>query len=290
MTTEPTPRFLAVRIGPRRRRYRGRVGTAAVLALALAVELWLVALGVVVAALALGRFHHRYTKRLLPALLAGRALLARREPAVAEEDWAATWLAILAGGRARNLRRAAGLVGALEENPWRAHVASARLEAAEDALTSGRVLGLAPSRHRVDPPARVAVWGGLAILLLALSRGGALWWLLPICVALAGLTFALKDLQESRVLPKLLAAEATNCELTAGSWGEDESPVLDLILLSGGDHRGLRHARVLVEDDPRPLTGRDVAVRDLRHAESTVQKAAGRFVLVSDGGRHWWIG
>lgn len=289
MTTGPTPRFVAVRIGPRRRRYRGRVGAAAVLVVALATQLWLVALGVVVAAIASGRFHHRQTKRLLPALLAGRAILAQREPATAVEEWAATWLAVLAGGRARHLR-AAGLVVDLEEDPWRARVATARLEAADDALTSGRVPGLAPSRHGVDPRGRVAAWGGLAILLLALSGGAALWWLLPICVTLAGLTFALKDLEESRVLPKLLAVEAANLELTAGSWGEDETPVLDLIVLSGGEHRCLRHARLLVEDDPRPLTGRDVAVRHLRDAESTVQKAAGRYVLLSDGGRHWWIG
>jgi hypothetical protein len=107
---------------------------------------------------------------------------------------------------------------------------------------------------------------------------------------LAGVTFALQDLRESQVLPKILVTEAANIEATAGSWGEDESPVLDLMLLSGGDHRCLRHARVLVEGDPRPLTGRGVAVRDLRNAESTIQKAAGRYILVSDGGRHWWIG
>jgi hypothetical protein len=281
---------MAVMIGPRPRRYRGRIGVAAVLAISLAVQLWLVALGVVVAVLASGRFHRRHTKRLLPALLAGWAIIAQREPATAVEEWAATWLAVLAGGRDRHLRRAANQVVAMEENPWRAHVATARLQAAEDALTSGQVMGLAPSRDIVDPPGRVAAWGGLAILLLALSGGVALWWLLPICVSLAGLTFALKDLEESRVLPKLLAAEAANLELTAASRGEDETPVLDLILLSGGDHRCLRRARLLVEDDPRPLTGRDVAVRQLRDAECTIQKAAGRFILVSDGGRHWWIG
>ncbi|MDQ3946124.1 MAG: hypothetical protein M3357_13425, partial [Actinomycetota bacterium] len=141
-----------------------------------------------------------------------------------------------------------------------------------------------------SPPGQVAAWGGLAILLLALSGGAALWWLLPICVTLAGLTFALTDLEESRVLPKLLAAEAASLEVLGSAWGEDETPVVDLILLSGGDHRCLRRARLLVEDDPRPLTGRDVAVRQLRAAESTVQKTAGRFVLISDGGRHWWIG
>jgi hypothetical protein len=258
--------------------------------MALAVQLWLVALGVAVAALALARFHHRRRKRLLPALLAGRAVIAQREPATAVEKWAATWLAILAGGRARHLRRAAGLVVGCEDDPWRAHVATARLEAADDALTSGRVLGLASSRHSVDPPVRIAAWSGVTILLLALSGGAALWWLLPICVTLAGLTFALNDLEESRVLPKLLAAEAANLEVTAGSWGEHETPVLDLILLSGGNHRCLRHARLLVEDDPHPLTARDAAVRHLRAAESTVRHAAGRYVFVSDGGRHWWIG
>ncbi|MGH9035335.1 MAG: hypothetical protein ACRD0O_06180 [Acidimicrobiia bacterium] len=184
MTTGPDPRFMAVMIGPRRRRYRGRVVAAAVLAMALAVQLWLVALGVVVAALASARFHHRHTKRLLPALLAGRAVIAQRGPATAVEEWAATWLATLAGGHARHLRRATGLVVDCESDPWRAHVATARL-----------------------------------------------WWLLPICVTMAGLTFAVKDLEESRVLPKLLAAEAANLEVAAGSWGEDETPVLDLILL-----------------------------------------------------------
>lgn len=282
-------RFLAVGIRPRRGRRLGTVGAAAVLAAALALQFWLVALGVVVAALALGRSHHRHTKRLLPALLAGRALVAQREPATAVEEWAATWLAILAGGRSRHLRRAAGLVVALEENPWRAHVATARLEAAEEALISGRVPGLGPSRHGPGPTGRVAAWGGLATLLLALSGGAAVWWLLPVGVALAGLTLALQDLQESRALPKLLAAEAANLEVMAGSRRE-ATPVLDLVLLSGGDQSCLRHARRLVEGAPGPLSGRDVAVRQLRDAESTVQEAVGRFILVSDGGQHWWIG
>jgi hypothetical protein len=290
VTTGPTPRFMMVQLGPRRRRYRSRLTAAAVLVLALVVQMGLVVFGVVVVVLASGRCHRRHTKRLLPALLAGRAVIAQGEPATAVEEWAATWLAILAGGRAQYLRRAAGLVVALEENPWRAHVATARLEAADDALTSGRVPGLAPSLHRVDARGRVAAWGGVAAALVVLSDGAALWWLLPLGVTLAALTFALRDLEESRVLPKLLAAEAANPELTAGSWGENEGPVVDLILLSGGDHRCLRRARLLVEDDPRPLTGRDVAVRQLRAAESTVQKTAGRFLLISDGGRHWWIG
>jgi hypothetical protein len=61
-------------------------------------------------------------------------------------------------------------------------------------------------------------------------------------------------------------------------------------VLSGGDHHCLRHARLLVETHPRPLCGRDIAERQLQDAESTIRKATGRYLLVSDGGLHWWIG
>lgn len=285
-----TNRFVALRVPPRRRRYPVRVAALAVLVLAVAAQLWLVALGVVVAALALARLHHRHARRLLPALLAKRALLAQRQPAAAVEEWTTTWLAILAGGRPRHLRRAADLVMAREEDPWRAHVAAARLDAAVDALTAGEILGLAPSRHGFSPSLRVAAWGGLATLLLAMFAGSAVGWLLPIVAALAGLSFSLIDLHEERLLPNLLAAQATDLEGAAASLGEEKTSVPDLIVLSGGDHRCLHRARRVIENHPRPLCGRDVACRQLREAESTVGNAAGGYVLVSDGGLHWWIG
>lgn len=280
-------RLVVLRSRPRRRR-SGIVAAVVVLAAALALHLWLVALGVVVAAFSFGRSHLRHTRRLLPALLAGRALIDERPSAV--EDWTATWLAVLAGGRAPFLCRAARLVAALEEDPWRAQVAIVRLEAADEALTSGRVLGLVRSRAGPGPTWRAAAWGGLAVILLALSGGGSLWWLLPVGVALLGLNRAFHDIEESRALPKLLAREAASLEVIPDPGGQEGTPILDLILLSGGDRHCLHRARHLIEGGPCSLPGRDVAVRHLQAAEAMVEEAAGRLVLVSDGGLHWWIG
>jgi hypothetical protein len=123
-----------------------------------------------------------------------------------------------------------------------------------------------------------------------MSGGGPVGWLLPIGVTLTGLSFSITDLQEERALPGLLAAQASDLEGTAGSWGEKKTSVPDLIVLSGGEHRCLRHARLVIENHPRPLSGRDLACRELREAESTAVKAAGRYLLVSDGGLRWWIG
>ena len=249
-TTGPTLRFLAVSIGPRRRRYPAPVGAERSL---LWLSPWnsrLVALGVVVAGLASGRFITATRSGCCQrSCWAGPPRRGAGPPRPAAAGCRRRGLGghvarhILAGGRARNLRRAAGLVGALEENPWRAHVASARLGSGRgraDIRSGPRPRAVAP---QCRSPGRVAVWGGLAILLLALSRGGAMWRLPP----LRGPRRPHVRPQRPPRVPSLAQApcrRGNQLRADGGLWGEDESPVLDLILLSGGDRRGLRHALV----------------------------------------------
>ena len=274
----------------RQRAVFSRCLTAALFTVAWALELWLLVLGLAVAAAALVHSHwwHRHT--FIPALLAGRAVAGPpgRNPAVAVEDWAGIWLALLSAGHPRWLREAAQLVAVGEQDPWTAHVAIARLEAAETALTQGGILGLSP-RTRVPTLWRVVVWGIVVAVLLAVANGGSTWWLAPIGAALTALTLSLIELRESRVAPDWLASEALTGQAVPGGWRNGEASALELALLAGGNRDALRRARQLVEGTRRDIPDREAALRQLRAAEAMASHARPGFALVSDGGLHWWI-
>ena len=211
-------RVRVVQVG--RRAVCSRCLAAALFTVAWAFELWLLVVGLAVAAAALVHAHwwHRHT--FIPALLAGRAVAGPpgRDPAVAVEDWAGIWLALLSAGHPRWLRQAAQLVAVGEQDPWTAHVAIARLDAAETALTQVRILGLSP-RTSVPAGWRVVVWGIVVAVLLAVANGGSTWWLAPIGAALTALTLSLIELRESRVAPHWLATEALIGQAVPAGWG-----------------------------------------------------------------------
>ena len=258
-----------------RRRQRRRATLAVVVTVVFGfgwiLRLWLLVLGCVAAAVVLIRSRRRFQRTVLPAFIAGTA--ATRAPGVAPwiavEDWAAMWLAVTSGGRAELLRRAAGLVARTQADPWAAHVAITRLEAAEQALTHGRVLGLS-TRVRVAPAWQTGLWAALAVALLALAHTGGTWWLAPAAVALAGTASALTEFQESRTAPRLLASEAL---LAPSRWGDRAASRLQLALLAGGDVRVLRQSRELVETATWDIPNRRVALRELAAAEAMTSAA-----------------
>lgn len=233
---------------------------AIVFALAWIYQLWLVVLSCAAGAIAVMRLRRWYRRTVLPAVVAGTA--ATRSPGAeatnAVEEWAAMWLAVTAGGRQDWLRRAVRLVAQTEEDPWAAHVAMTRLEAAETALNEGRVLGLSPPRGRVRPGWRIGFWGVIAVGLLALAHADGIWWLLPTAGALAGAAFGVTELEESRVAPRLLASEA----LTGPSrWHDREASPLQLAVLAAGDGPVVRRARRLVETARWDVPHREAALR-----------------------------
>lgn len=265
-------RHLAVSF--RRRRANLAVLVTVVFVFASLLRLWLLALGCVAASVALIRSHRRYQTTVLPAFIAGTA--ATRVPGVAAwiavEDWAAMWLAVTSEGRVEQLRRAAQLVARTEADPWAARVAIMRLEAAEQALTQGRVLGLS-SRDRIAPGWRAGMWGALAVAFLALAHTGGIWWLAPTAWALAGTSGALTEFQESRTAPRRLAGEAL---MAPSRWGDRAASRLELALLAGGNARVLRQSRQLVETAPWDIPNRRAAVRELAAAEAMTRAARSR--------------
>jgi hypothetical protein len=264
------------------RRARPAVLVTVVFALAWMLQLWLLVLGCVAAAVVLVRFYRRYRTTVLPAVVAGTAATRApgASPPIAVEAWAAMWLAVMSGGRAEWLCRAARLVARTETDPWAARVAIMRLEAAEQAVTQGRVLGLCPL-SRIAPGWRGGVWGALAVVLLALAHTDGTWWLVPTAAALAGTADGLTELQESRSAPRLLAREA----LAAPSrWGDGEATRLELALLAGGDARVLRKSRQLVETAPWVIPHRQAAVRKLIAAEAMTVDDAVRLRQAPDDG------
>jgi hypothetical protein len=256
-------------------------------ALAWVLELWLLVLGCAAGAIALIRFRRWHRQTVLPAVVAGTAAARPpgATPTIAVEEWAVLWLAVISGGRPHWLRRAARLVARTEEDPWAAHVAITRLEAAETALSEGRILGLSRPRGRVAPGWRVALWGILAVGLLTLAHAEGVWWLLPTAVALTGAAFSLAELEESRAAPRLLALEA----LTGPSWWDDgEASPLQLALLAGGDGHVVRRARRLVETATWDIPHREAALRQLRAAEAMTSQVGSPLFLFSDDGLRWW--
>src|SRR5688572_8422100 len=103
----------------RRRRANLAFLVTVVFAFAWILRLWLLVLGCVAGAVAVLRSQLRYQRTILPAIIAGTAVI--RAPGVAAstavEDWAAMWLAVTSGGRAERLRRAAQLVARTEGDP-----------------------------------------------------------------------------------------------------------------------------------------------------------------------------
>ena len=258
-----------------------------VFALAWIYQLWLVVLGCAAGAIAVIRLGRWYRRTVLPAVVAGTA--AARPPGaestIAVEDCAAMWLAVTSGGRPDWLRRAVRVIARTEEDPWAAHVAIARLEAAETALDEGRVLGLSPRRRRIGPGWRIGFWGALAVGLLALARADGTWWLLPTSGAFAGAAFALTELEVSRIAPRLLASEA----LAGPSRCEDrEASPLQLALLAGGDGHVVRRARRLVEAASWDIPHREGALRQLRAAEAMTNDTGSRLFLAVDERLPWW--
>jgi hypothetical protein len=253
----------------RRRRANLAFLVTVVFAFAWILRLWLLVLGCVAGAVAVLRSQLRYQRTILPAIIAGTAVI--RAPGVAAstavEDWAAMWLAVTSGGRAERLRRAAQLVARTEGDPWAARVTIMRLEAAEQTLTQGRVLGLS-SRGRIDPGWRAGMWGVLAGALLTLAHTDGIWWLAPTAWALAGTSSALTEFQESRTAPHLLASEAL---LAPPRWGDRAASRLELALLARGDARVLRQSRQLVETATWDLPNRRTALRELAAAEAMVR-------------------
>jgi hypothetical protein len=260
---------------------------ATVFALAWIFELWLLVLFCAAGAITLIRFRSWHRRTFLPAVVAGTA--AARRPgataAVAVEEWAATWLAVISGGRPHWLRQAARLVASAEEDPWSAHVAITRLEAAETALNEGRILGLPPPHARIAPGWRVGLWGTLTVGLLILAHAQGTWWLLPTAGALARATFSLTELEESRAVPRLLAIEART---GPSRWEDGEASPLQLALLAGGDGHVVRRARRLVETASWDIPHREAALRQLRAAEAMTSDAGSWPFLVSDHGVPWW--
>lgn len=260
---------------------------ATVFALAWILELWLLILFCAVGVIAHIRFRHWHRRTVLPAVVAGTATARPpgTSPAIAVEEWAAIWLAVIAGGRPHWLGRAARLVARTEEDPWAAHVAITRLEGAEAALREGRILGLSPARARMAPGWRVALWGALAVGFLTLAHAEGTWWLLPTAAALAGAAFSLSELEESRAAPRLLAIEA----LTGPSrWDDGEASPLQLAVLAGGDGHIVRRARRLVETARWDIPHREAALRQLRAAEAMTSDVGSRLFVVSDDGLPWW--
>ena len=261
---------------------------AAVLALAWVLELWLLVVGGAAATIALVRSRRWHRRTVLPAVVAGTAAAqsSGAVPAVAVEECAAIWLAAASGAHPHWLQQARRRVAAAEEDEWAAHVAITRLEAAEQALTEGRILGLRPpQRGHLAPGWRVVLWGIVAVALLVLAPPGGTWWLLPAAAALSGAALSLTELELSRAAPHLLAAEA----LTAsGEWDDGEPSPLQLALLAEGDGRVIRRARRLVESANCEIPGREAALRQLRAAEAMTSQVGGRLLLFSEEGLPWW--
>jgi hypothetical protein len=282
------PRVRVVQIP--RRAALSRCLAAALFTVAWAMELWLLVVGLAVATVAVVHSQRWHRHTFVPALLAGRAVAGPpgRDPAVAVEDWAGIWLALLSRGHPRWLRQAGQLVAAGEHDPWRTQVAIARLEAAETALTEGRILGLS-ARTRLPAGWRVVAWGIVVAVLVAVANGKSTWWLAPIGAALAALTLSLIELKESRLAPHRLATEVLTGQAVLAGWGNGEASALELALLAGGNHDALRRARRLVERTRREIPHREAALRQLRAAEAMTSHAGPGFALVSDGGLHWWI-
>jgi hypothetical protein len=240
---------------------------ATMFALAWILQLWLLVLLGAAGTIAFIRFRRWHRRTVLPAVVAGTAAARPpgATPTIAVEEWAAIWLAVTSGGRRHWLRQAARLVARTEEDPWAAHVAITRLEAAETALSEGRILGLSPPRVRIAPGWRVGLWGSFAFGLLALAHAEGTWWLLPTAGALAGAALGLTELEASRIAPRLLAIEA----LTGSSrWDDGEASPLQLALLAGGDGHVVRRARRLVETAEWDIPHREAALRQLRAAEA----------------------
>lgn len=259
---------------------------AAVFTLAWVLELWLFVLGSAAGTIVLVRSRRWHRRTVLPAVVAGTAAARPpgATPAIAVEQWAAICLAVISGGRPDRLRHAARLAAASEADPWTAHVAITRLEAAETALIEGQILGLSPPRGRVAPGWPVAFSGIAAAILLALAQAGGRWWLLPITVALTGAALSLTDLEASRVVPRILATEAL---AGPAGWDDGEASPLQLALLAGGDDHVIRRARRLVETAHWEIPHREAALRQLRAAEAMSQ-AGRRPFLLPDEGLPWW--
>jgi hypothetical protein len=258
----------------------------AVFALAWILRLWLLVLLGVAGTIALLRFGRWHRRTALPAVVAGIAAARPpgATPTIAVEDWAATWLAVTSGGRPQWLGQAARLVARTEEDPWAAHVAITRLEAAETALRQGRILGLSPPRAGITTGWRVGLWGTLAVALLALAHVQGTWWLLPTAGALAGAALSLTELEESRIAPRLLATEAL---IGPSRWDDRDTSPLQLALLAGGDGHVVRRARRLVETARWDIPHREAALRQLRAAEAMTNDNEGRLFLLPDDGLTW---
>ena len=240
---------------------------AAVFTLAWKLQLWLLVMLGLVGTIALLRSRRWHQRTALPAVVAGTAAARPpgATPTIAVEEWAAIWLAVTSGGRPQWLRQAVRLVTLSEGDPWAAHVAITRLEAAETALRQGRVLGLSPPRARLAPGWRVGLWGTVAVGLLAVAHAHGTWWLVPTAGALAGTALGLTELEESRNAPGLLATEALTGPFR---WDDRDPSPLQLALLAGGDGRVVRRARRLVETARWDIPHREAALRQLRAAEA----------------------
>jgi hypothetical protein len=264
-----------------------RTVAAGLFTLGLILELWLLVMAFAVGTTALIRSRRWHRRTVLPAILAGTAAARSpgATPATAVEEWAACWLGVLSAPRPHWLREAAGVVAVTEQDPWAAHVAIARLQAAEAALREGRVFGLPPLRGHVPPGWRVVLWSIVAVLLLNLAHTWGTWWLLPTIGALTGVVSSLTEFRKSRTAPHTLAAEALTLP---AAWDDAETSPLELALLAGGDDYVLRRARRLVERAPWDIPHREAALRQLRAAEEMTSPAGGQPHLGLASGFPWW--
>jgi hypothetical protein len=222
------------------------------------LELWLLVMAFAVGTTALIRSRRWHRRTVLPAMVAGIAVA--RCPG------------------------ATPAVAVTERDPWAAHVAITRLEAAEAALNEGRVLGLSSRRGHITPGWRVVLWGFVAVLLLNLAHAWGPWWLIPTAGALTGVVSSLTEYQRSRTAPHVLAAEAL---ILPAARDDAETSSLQLALLAGGDAYILRRARLLVERAAREIPDREAALHQLRAAEAMTRQASGGLHLGPADGLPW---
>jgi hypothetical protein len=170
------------RMSRTRRRGAGAMAVgAALFAVAWAMGLWLIVLGLVSAAKVLAR-QQLAARRGLPARVAAWALHAPRGPSTpgALEHALAVDLATSCDGRLDCLRRAQAVVAEGVDDAWRRALGEERLARAQRLVADGDIAGV--TAHRESSVAgfrRAAAVAALAVLIAVATLTQSRWWLVP---------------------------------------------------------------------------------------------------------------
>lgn len=246
---------------------RGSLSALAV-AVAWALGLWLIVLGMFSAVVVLAR--QRFLARhRLPVRLVAWALHAPHglSPPVALEHAIAVDLAVVSEGHLDRLDRAQLVLEDRVDDPWRRALAAERLTRAQNLIESDRLVGVRVRRQTSAARLRRSAAAIVMIVLVALGNlTQSRWWLFPLAAVHALLTLECLDLYECRRgIPELLAARSLQDPIEGPFVMPEHEVARSLVVLAGNDQRIIQRALGLLRH--KEALEHPQAHRRLVHAE-----------------------